>query len=109
GRTLVAVLTEFGRNPRIGQRVAASSKPDGRDHWSKCFSILLAGGGIRGGQVCGRSDARGEYAVDQPQAPADVAATVLHALGIDPGTTVTDGQERPHMLCAGTPIRQLLP
>ncbi len=107
-RTLVVVLTEFGRAPQIGKTFQNSGGPAGRDHWSSCFSVLLAGGGVRGGQVYGRSDARGAYPAEKPLSPADVVATIYHALGIDPQATLHDPEGRAHRLCEGEPIRELL-
>ncbi len=74
-RTLVLVMGEFGRTPRINDKA-------GRDHWEHCYSALVAGGGVRGGRVLGGSDARGEHVRDHPLTPADVAATVHRAVGI---------------------------
>jgi uncharacterized protein (DUF1501 family) len=108
GRTLVVVLTEFGRAPQIGKTFQNSGGPGGRDHWSSCFSVLLAGGGVRG-PVYGRSDARGGYPAEKAVSPADVAATVYRALGIDPGVTLHDPEGRSHRLCEGKPIDDLLP
>jgi hypothetical protein len=107
-RTLVAVLTEFGRAPRIGKTFQNSGGPAGRDHWSSCFSVLLAGGGVAGGRAYGRSDARGAHPAEKALTPSDVVATVYHALGIDPRATLDDSQGRTHLLCEGTPIRELL-
>jgi hypothetical protein len=73
--TLVIAMGEFGRTPKINDKA-------GRDHWEHCYSALVAGGGVRGGQVLGQSDARGEHPVDHPVTPADIAATVHHAVGI---------------------------
>ena len=73
--TLVVVVGEFGRSPRI-------NKMAGRDHWHHCFSALVAGGGIAGGRVVGSSDARGEHPHSHPFTPADLAATIHHAIGI---------------------------
>jgi hypothetical protein len=105
--TLVAVLTEFGRAPQIGKTFQNAGGPAGRDHWSNCFSVLLAGGGVAGGLVHGSSDAKGAYPQDKPVTPADLAATVYHALGIDSDVVLTDAEERTHRLCTGTPIREL--
>ena len=66
--TLVVAVGEFGRTPKINDRA-------GRDHWNTCYSALLAGGGVRGGQVVGASDRRGEQPVDRPFTPADLGAT----------------------------------
>jgi hypothetical protein len=75
GQTLVVVLGEFGRTPKINDKA-------GREHWEHCYSALLAGGGVRGGRVIGASDARGEHPHDHPVTPADVLATVHHCVGI---------------------------
>jgi hypothetical protein len=74
-RTLVVAVGEFGRSPKINPNA-------GRDHWEHCYSALVAGGGIAGGRVIGSSDARGEKPVDHPTTPADLAATIYHAVGI---------------------------
>jgi hypothetical protein len=74
GETLVAMLGEFGRTPKITNR--------GRDHWPACYSALLAGGGIRGGAVHGASDRTGAEVKDGPVRPEDFGATLLHALGV---------------------------
>ncbi|MCS7045060.1 MAG: DUF1501 domain-containing protein [Gemmataceae bacterium] len=73
--TLVIAIGEFGRTPRINDTA-------GRDHWEHCYSALLAGGGVRGGRVVGESDARAERPHERPLTPADVGATVQHAVGI---------------------------
>ena len=73
--TLVIAVGEFGRTPRINERA-------GRDHWEHCYSALFFGGGVSGGRVIGESDARAERVHDRPIIPADVAATVHHAIGI---------------------------
>ncbi len=75
--TLVVVMGEFGRTPKLNTR-------GGRDHWPGVFSVVMAGGGVRGGQVIGRSDNVGELPTDQPVTPADIACSIYTALGIDP-------------------------
>ena len=75
-KTLVVVTTEFGRTPRINTLA-------GRDHWPNAFSILMAGGGIRGGQLIGATDKQGAEVTDRPITPEDMVATILHGLGID--------------------------
>ena len=82
--TLVIAMGEFGRTPKINDKA-------GRDHWEHCYSALVAGAGVRGGQIVGRSDARGEHPVDHPITPADIAATVHHAVGITSETAQTLG------------------
>ena len=69
-------MGEFGRTPKI-------NPAGGRDHWPNCWTMLMAGGGIKGGQVVGATDEIGGYPVDRPITPAEVAATVYKALGID--------------------------
>ncbi len=95
--TLVVWLTEFGRTPKINGGA-------GRDHFPNCYSVAFAGGGIRGGQVYGASDATGYAPAESPCGPADLHATIFHALGIDPSTTIHDGAGRPLALCEGEPL-----
>lgn len=99
--TLVVWMGDMGRTPRINGGA-------GRDHWSFCYSLVLAGGGVRGGQVYGSSDRSAAYPSTNPVSPADVAATIYHCLGIDPRTQVTDQQGRPLVLSAGKPLQALL-
>ncbi len=73
--TMVVAIGEFGRSPRINDKA-------GRDHWEHCYSALVAGGGVRGGRVVGESDARAERPHDRPLTPADLGATIQHAVGI---------------------------
>jgi hypothetical protein len=75
--TMVVAMGEFGRTPKI-------NPAGGRDHWPQCWSVLFAGGGVRGGQVIGASDEIGAYPKDRPTQPAEVVASVCHSLGIDP-------------------------
>jgi hypothetical protein len=108
--TLVVWTGEFGRTPRVGQGVpgGAGAGADGRDHWPGVFTSVLAGGGIKGGQVYGASDRFAAYPADKPVTPADLAATLYHCLGIDPATIITDNLGRPHALCEATPLTGLL-
>jgi Protein of unknown function (DUF1501) len=102
-RTLVVAMGEFGRTPRM-------NADGGRDHWGNVFSVLMGCGSMKMGQTIGKSNPRGEYPVDRPISPQDVAATVFHHLGID-GRKVTfhDAQNRPVPLIeTGEPIRELL-
>src|SRR5262249_16927678 len=95
--TLVVVMGEFGRTPRIGQIVMNDATDRaGRDHWPHAYTVLVAGGGVRGGRVHGASDGRAAYVADAPVSPPDLQATVLHTLGIRPGTPITDRQGRAH-------------
>ena len=86
-KTLVIVMGEFGRTPKI-------NTAGGRDHWPNVFSVALAGGGVSGGQVIGSSDALGEYPANNPVTPSDLAATIYTLLGIDPSHELhtTDGR-----------------
>jgi uncharacterized protein (DUF1501 family) len=100
--TLVVWMGDFGRTPAI-------NKDAGRDHWPRCYSMVLAGGGIRGGQVVGESDRIGAYPKEHPVAPADVHATIFTALGYDPHTiTYLSPEGRPFPLSDGESIRGLL-
>jgi hypothetical protein len=99
--TLVVWMSEMGRTPRINPGA-------GRDHWSFCYSLVMAGGGVRGGQVYGSSDRSAAYPSTNPVSPADVAATIYHCLGIDPRAHLTDQQGRPLVLSGGQPIQALL-
>jgi uncharacterized protein (DUF1501 family) len=96
-------MGEFGRTPRMNLE-------GGRDHWGNVFSVLMGCGGMKMGQVIGKSTPRGEEVFDRPISPQDVAATVLHHLGID-GRKVSflDNQNRPTALIeTGQPIRELV-
>lgn len=90
--TLVVLVGEFGRTPRISR----GAKAIGRDHWPHCYSAMIAGAGIRGGSVYGKSDAQAAYVQDRPVPLEDFHATLLHAMDIDPGTRLgADGFTRP--------------
>lgn len=91
--TLVLCLSEHGRTPTLSR-----AQGGGRDHWSKCYSVLLAGGGIARGRVVGRSDRVAGEPTDRPVSPKDVLATAYHLLGIDPETTFNDRLGRPQGL-----------
>ncbi len=98
--TLIVCLGEFGRTPKIN---AAA----GRDHWAPCNTVVLAGGGVRGGIIHGASDKQAAYPVTPPVSPEDLAATIYHALGIDVRTLVRDQLGRPQTLSDGTPVAAL--
>jgi hypothetical protein len=104
--TLVVWTGEMGRTPRVGQSVpgGAGAGRDGRDHWARVFTTVLAGGGIRGGVVHGASDRFAAYPARNPTPPADLAATIYHCLGVDPQLQIRDRLDRPYNLCEGTPI-----
>ncbi len=84
----VVVWGEFGRTPKITQRA-------GRDHWTHAGFALVAGGGLRMGQVVGATDARGERPRDRAYTPQNILATLYHVLGIDPAMTLPDHDGRP--------------
>ena len=98
--TLIVVAGEFGRTPKI-------NATSGRDHWAHCYTQLLAGGGVRGGQIYGASDATGAYVHDSPVTPDDFHATVLHAFGLTPETAVTAPTGRPVRVTTGMPVTSL--
>jgi hypothetical protein len=99
--TLVVCLGEMGRTPR-------GNAQWGRDHWSFCFPAVLAGAGVRGGCVYGRSDRDAAYPTEHPVSPEDLAATVFDALGVDPHGTINDREGRPVALVdGGRPLREL--
>jgi uncharacterized protein (DUF1501 family) len=82
----------------------AATDRAGRDHWPHAYTVLAAGGGVRGGQVYGTTDNRAAYVTDRPVSPPDLHATVLHALGIRPDALVRDRQGRPHTASEGQPV-----
>jgi hypothetical protein len=100
--TLVVVAAEFGRSPKVTRSNA------GREHWPECYSVLFAGGGIRGGQVHGRSDKNAGYPASDPTTPADFVATIYHCLGLDPSSETHDQTGRPLILSHGKPIASLV-
>ncbi len=98
--TLIVATGEFGRTPQINGGA-------GRDHWPDCYSVLLAGGGVRGGAVHGASDAIGAYPAKDPATPAELAATIYWRFGFDPAGHIRDQLSRPHHLADGEPLRGL--
>jgi hypothetical protein len=98
--TLVVAAGEFGRTPKVNARF-------GRDHWPGVWSVLLAGGGVRGGQVVGSSDRHAAEPRDRPVHAAEIAATVYHALGIDPRTPLPGPDGRAAPLVEADPVREL--
>jgi uncharacterized protein (DUF1501 family) len=89
-KTLVVWMGEFGRTPRINPRA-------GRDHYPRAFSVALAGGGVRGGQVIGSTDAGGEAIAERPLTVPDLFRTICHSLGLD--------ADQENMSSIGRPIR----
>jgi hypothetical protein len=98
--TLVVVIGEFGRTPKINAFA-------GRDHWSRCYSMVLAGGGVRGGQVYGASDRHAAFVKDHPVSTDDLGATILSAFGLSPETLVYDRFGRPIRISDGNPVTAL--
>jgi hypothetical protein len=107
--TLVVAVGEFGRTPKLGQFTQSSNtRKTGRDHWPHAFTALLAGGGVRGGQVYGATTSDGGYVRDQRVTPADLTATVLYHLGIDFTRQYEDEfQHLDNRLSEGQPVRDL--
>ncbi|MBT7923227.1 MAG: DUF1501 domain-containing protein, partial [Opitutae bacterium] len=100
--TLVVLATEFGRTPNINVN-------QGRDHYPKAFSSMLAGGGVRGGQVWGKTDLEGREVVDQRVEIPDFNATIAYALGLPLDEIVYSPTRRPFTLAdKGQPLTQLL-
>src|SRR5262249_45584117 len=99
--TLVALLTDFGRTPKVNANA-------GRDHWPDVFSVLFAGAKIPGGQVIGASDKIGAYPAERPISPKDIAATLYYFLGINPFQEYRTRENRPmQMLDEGRLIAEL--
>ncbi|MDH3584890.1 MAG: DUF1501 domain-containing protein [Phycisphaerae bacterium] len=99
--TLVVWMGEFGRTPKINKNIS-------RDHWPGCYTVLLAGGGVKRGFVYGSSDKHAEKPRDHPVRPDDIAATIYYLLGIDPHTEVYDTQDRPRPIANGQPILDVI-
>jgi uncharacterized protein (DUF1501 family) len=99
--TLVVWMGEFGRAPRL-------EAMGGRGHWARCYSVVLAGAGIRPGIVHGRSDRHAAYPVEGAVSPQDLVTTIYHCLGIATDTELTDPLGRPVRLCQGEVIQGVL-
>jgi hypothetical protein len=99
--TLVVWFGEFGHTPKFNGNA-------GRDHWGHCFSVALAGGGIRGGVVHGRSDGHAAYPLDGVVAPRDLLATIFHCLGYSPETIIHDQFNRPLPITRGQVIESIV-
>ncbi len=99
--TLLVINAEFGRTPTINKNL-------GRDHWPFVYSLALAGAGVQGGAVYGKSDKSAAYPLENPRDPADMAATIYHLLGVPATTRIYDAAGRPHSLVVGSPIEELL-
>ena len=106
--TLVVWMGEFGRTPKMGVNFSNNgNNVGGRDHWCNCYSVVLAGGGVKGGRVVGSSDKFGGYPKEHPVHISDLAATIYHALGIDPRTQLFDIQGQQRYICDGSPVEEL--
>jgi hypothetical protein len=99
--TLVIWMGEFGRTPNINKNAS-------RDHWPQCYTVLLAGAGVKCGFVHGSSDKTASYPAIDPVRPDDLAATVYHLLGIDPHTEVRTAAGRPVLISEGKPVTNIL-
>jgi hypothetical protein len=99
--TLVVWTGEFGRTPKI-------NKDAGRDHWPQCYTVLMAGGGLKRGFVYGASDSTAAYPKDDPCTPDDISATMFYCMGIDPATELRNQQGQPVPVSRGAPIKALL-
>jgi hypothetical protein len=106
--TFVIAMGEFGRTPKIGQITAnAGTDATGRDHWPFCYSLVVAGGGIRPGQVIGASDENAAFPADRPVTPDDFLATIYHVLGVNLQAEIVDQQHRPLPITRGEPVLEL--
>ena len=105
--TLVVVTSEMGRNPKIGDHRSGGVSGAGRDHWTHCMSVLLAGGGVQGGQFYGTTDKVAAYPAENPVSPSDIAKTIYYAMGIDDLTYTLDDGRRINLMDEGAPIRAL--
>jgi hypothetical protein len=107
-RVLVVVMGEFGRTPKLNTGQPGIPIP-GRDHWGNAISVMMAGGGLKGGVVIGATNAKAEHPVQRPLTPADVHATIYHVLGIDPNLMFKDHTGRPiPILDEGKAIEELI-
>jgi uncharacterized protein (DUF1501 family) len=105
--TLLLVISEMGRKPKIGDPRSGGVTGAGRDHWTHCLTDIMAGGGLRGGQTYGSSDRYGEYPSEKPLTPADITKTVYHAMGIT-DLQAFDAENRPYdLLAEGSVISDL--
>ncbi|MBM79625.1 MAG: hypothetical protein CMJ78_03400 [Planctomycetaceae bacterium] len=101
--TLVVWMGEFGRSPKISSMFSTP----GREHWPHAFTMMMAGAGIRGGNVYGSTDEHAAYVKDDPVSPADITATILDSLGIDPATNVASRDGEQHVLSTGRVLCEL--
>jgi uncharacterized protein (DUF1501 family) len=102
--TLVVCMGEFGRAPRVALEATFAGRSPGRKHWASAYSIVMAGAGVTRGATYGASDQIGAHVKDRPVSPADIAATMFTALGIDPAADYLDSLGRPFALTEGRPV-----
>jgi hypothetical protein len=106
--TLVVIMGEFGRAPLVAiEKSFAGRGSPGRKHWGACYSVVLAGAGIAGGGLHGRSDRFAANPQSDPVTPGDLTATLFHALGVDPSGHYTDLTDRPYRIATGEPVLKL--
>lgn len=106
-QTLLVVNSEMGRSPKIGDPRSGGASGAGRDHWTHCLSVLMAGGGIQGGHTFGTSDRLAQFPDQHPLTPADIAKTIYYAAGVN-DLQAQDPQGRPYnLLEEGQPIQEL--
>lgn len=105
--TLVMVSSEMGRNPKIGDRRSGGVAGAGRDHWTACQSVVLAGGGIEGGKTYGKTDKVGAYPEEKAVGPEDITKTVYHAMGITDLDAVDRGGRPINLLAEGRALTEL--
>ena len=99
--TLVLWMGEFGRTPRINNLA-------GRDHWPQCYTLVMAGGGVKGGHIYGASDKIGAYPALGQARPDDISATLFHLMGIDPASEIRDRFGRPLAISRGKVIDDVI-
>jgi len=99
--TVVLWMGEFGRTPRINQNA-------GRDHWARCWSVVVGGGAIKGGQIYGSTSADGTDIKDKPCSIGDLYATIYKGLGLQPSTKIRDNLGRPLEIAEGKPLDGLI-
>jgi hypothetical protein len=102
--TLVVCMGEFGRHPQVALEPGFAGNAPGRKHWPACYSVAAAGAGVRRGATFGASDRSGAYPHANPVGPWDLAATMFHALGVDPASHYEDLSRRPFPITIGQPI-----
>jgi uncharacterized protein (DUF1501 family) len=103
--TLLVCIGEFGRSPQKGVSTSGNNNSaDGRDHWPYCYTALVAGGGVPGGRLYGKSDATASSPIENPVHPTEVLATIYHALGISPDTMIYNHLNQPRELVQAKPV-----